>query len=86
MEGSAMIDKDLIENKNGEYWYAVQREEGEAWDTGNENWEEALQMCHDRVYKYISVIQDSCYIEGKFVPNNNPVCIATYTTIEAVKR
>lgn len=73
-----MIEKDLIENKNGEYWYAAQGEEGEAWDKGSENWQEALQMCHDRGYKYISVIQDSWYIEGKLVCNNNPVCLATY--------
>lgn len=45
-----------------------------------------LPMCYDRGYKYISVIQDSWYIGGKLVPNNNPVCIATYTTMEAVKR
>lgn len=81
-----MIDKDLIANKNGEYWYAVQREEGEAWDTGSESWEEALQMCYDRGYKYISVIQDSWYIGGKLVHNNNPVCIATYATMEEENR
>lgn len=77
-----MIDRDLIVNKNGEYWYAVQRETDEAWDTGSESWEEAWQMCHDRGYKYISVIQDSWYIGGKLVPNNNPVCLATYTMME----
>lgn len=73
-----MIDKDLIENKNGEYWYAVQGEEEEAWDTGSENWQQALKMCDDRGYKYILVIQDSWYIGGKLVSNNNPVCLAKY--------
>lgn len=73
-----MIDRDLTENKKGEYWYAVQREDGEAWDTGSNSWEEAVKMCRDPGYKYIAVIQDAWYIDGELVANDNPVCLDAY--------
>ncbi len=73
-----MIDRDLIENKKGEYWYAVQREAGDAWDTGSNSWEEAVKMCRDQGYKYIAVVRDAWYIDGELVTNNNPVCLDAY--------
>lgn len=73
-----MIDRDLIGNKSGEYWYAVQRKQDDAWDNGSNNFAEAVKMCYDQDYKYIAVIQCAWYIDGELIPNTNPVCLDAY--------
>lgn len=73
-----MIDRSLTYNDKGEYWYAVQREADEEWDTGSDRWEEAVKMCYDQDYKYIAVIQCAWYIDGELITNTNPVCLDAY--------